>query len=278
MEPHLEQYKINFGENSPKEEITLVKRDEDPKNINPGKEYVFSTVSWPERKYFIMILSFLTAFSKGGEHILLLGAEPGRFLLHLMPLFPTLTWEIWNSNDYDKRLAPKRKEIWRNPFPLDANRKYQLPTLPNVAKDDRIFIISFLSNLDFNRKLLSNIDPNESLVLFNPPDVQFFDYLDGTLLLQPWNDQTSGETMLIPTGGRKKWEGKRYHAQMLEFDLMKRASYYEHNVQADGLDHCFDCSGEVAVWKLFLLSRKQIPEDTLVAEYINELTKFLLTA
>ena len=278
MEPHLEQNKINFDKEPPKGEITLLKKDEDPKPVDPNKKYIYSTLSWPERKYFVMILAFLSTFSKGGEHILLIGAEPAKFLLHLMPFFPSLTWEIWNSNNYDQRIRYRRKEVWSNPFPLNLNQRYQLPKLPNIARNDRIFIISFLQDLPFNQRLIQKIEPDESLVVFNPPNIEKFKYLEGTALLQPWNDQNSNETMLIPKNNSEAtWEGKRYYKQMLDFNLRTRVRYYDHSVVSEGLDHCFDCAAEVAVWKLYFLSKNQKPQNDIIGEHISELTKFLLT-
>ena len=53
-----------------------------------------------------------------------------------------------------------------------------------------------------------------------------------------------------------EWDNKMYEEQMFYFNNIIRVSYYEHDVEVEGLDHCYDCASEVYILKKYLLSSK----------------------
>ena len=121
--------------------------------------------------------------------------------------------------------------------------------------------------------IYQKVKPNVSLLNFQGVDGP---YLDGTLMLKPWNDPNSVETFLIPNGRHRNWELQRYREQIYQFNLETRPSYFPHNVVAEGLDHCFDCTAEVKIWELYLLSIGIIPNEHLIGDRINLLTELTL--
>lgn len=51
-----------------------------------------------------------------------------------------------------------------------------------------------------------------------------------------------------------------YEDVMFSFNTILRTSYFPHDVVGEGLDHCFDCSSEIQILRIYLLSHQgQIP-------------------
>ena len=48
---------------------------------------------------------------------------------------------------------------------------------------------------------------------------------------------------------------------MFHFNTETRTSYYEHDVKAAGIDHCFDCASEVLILEEYQRSRGVPDED-----------------
>jgi hypothetical protein len=79
------------------------------------------------------------------------------------------------------------------------------------------------------------------------------EYLAGTVYLPVWGPQTTTETRLIVEGvDTVRWDHKKYEEQMFYFNNVTRLCSYDHDVEAHGLDHCYDCAAEVAILKRYL--------------------------
>lgn len=79
------------------------------------------------------------------------------------------------------------------------------------------------------------------------------EYLDGTVYLPVWGPQSTTETRLVPHGhGRRVWNNTKYEEQMFYFNTRTRVQTYKHDVEATGIDHCFDCASEVCILRRYL--------------------------
>jgi hypothetical protein len=272
---HSQQFLNNFGIEPPVNPfISLRQKDANPQFPEQETEVpaIFTTIHWEERKYFTSLLIFLSTFSTGSEHVLILGGAPGSFLIPLIDLFPSLTWEIWDSSAaFDNRVAKNRK-IWKDKRNFNPRYPYRLP---DIAKSDRLFLISFRPEAEINQEAYLKVDPDEAMLYFDLKGQGKMSYLDGTLIYPLWGEQKSSSSFLIPNGKQKNWDVQRYRDQMYSFNLTTRAESYPHTVSANGIDHCFDCSGEVAAWELYSLSTGRVPSDFATSERINYLTKVL---
>ena len=83
------------------------------------------------------------------------------------------------------------------------------------------------------------------------------EYLDGDIYLPVWGPQTTTESRLITKKGallaRRTYHHDLYNNQMFYFRCYLRPALYPHQVQGvPGLDHCYDCSAEVAILSHYL--------------------------
>jgi cap2 methyltransferase len=92
-------------------------------------------------------------------------------------------------------------------------------------------------------------------------------YLRGDIFLPVWGGRTTTETRLIVSaekhqGDEKVYDHRWYESLMFYFNTVTRTQYYEHNVNGEGLDHCFDCSSEIFILKQYLRKYSQFSDDT----------------
>lgn len=66
---------------------------------------------------------------------------------------------------------------------------------------------------------------------------------------------------------------------MYHHNTVTRTSYYEHDVQCEGIDHCYDCSAEIFILKQYLNKMSGTKKDNInrdvsmmslnISEYIS---------
>lgn len=82
------------------------------------------------------------------------------------------------------------------------------------------------------------------------------EYLDGELYLPVWGPTSTTETRLVvqdPTGmSTKLYDNVKYEQQMFYFNTNTRICRYNHSMQADGFDHCYDCTAEASILQLYI--------------------------
>ena len=81
-------------------------------------------------------------------------------------------------------------------------------------------------------------------------------YLSGDVYLPIWGPITTSESRLIVSEDikEKEYDNTEYEDQMFFFNTHYRVGRSIHNVEGEGIDHCFDCASEVSVLKNYLLS------------------------
>ena len=67
-----------------------------------------------------------------------------------------------------------------------------------------------------------------------------------------WGPITTTEARLITKGGRKVYDNTHYEQQMFFFNTRMRPALYPHPVSGEGIDHCYDCTAEIAVLRQLL--------------------------
>lgn len=108
------------------------------------------------------------------------------------------------------------------------------------------------------------LQPKASMLKFRLPwgDGQSR-YLKGDIYLPVWGPQTTTETRLVVTDiDFVEYDNRKYWEQMFYFNTVTRVSYYKHDVDVPGMDHCYDCAAEVAVLKRYWDKRNVIGTAT----------------
>ena len=77
-------------------------------------------------------------------------------------------------------------------------------------------------------------------------------YLEGDIFFQIWPAGSSSECRLIVKENASKdkvYDSIKYEDQLFRFNQVERVMCYKHDVEVDGLDHCYDCRAEVFVFE-----------------------------
>jgi hypothetical protein len=59
----------------------------------------------------------------------------------------------------------------------------------------------------------------------------------------------------------RDWDNKKYEDQMYYFNTVTRVTYYDHQVEGDGIDHCFDCRSEIYVLQNYLIKSGKLAAE-----------------
>jgi hypothetical protein len=188
--------------------------------------------------------------------------------------------------------------LYQNPK-FDLRQAYFTDSEAAIFKDQKnILLISDIRNGDIDNEtdvdvqLIINQDmrdqerwyriikPKSALFKFRLPYVfegnpllnnkQTYTYLDGNIRIQAYARQTSAEGRLIPNGKNKEWNTEEYEDLYMTHNIY-RAARYEHE-EIEGLDHCFDCSLEVQLWKNYI---KKYNSKNTVQDLVDLLNKNL---
>jgi len=119
--------------------------------------------------------------------------------------------------------------------------------------------------LDMERQMQwhNMLQPEASMVKFRLPypgapdtPAGSTDYLEGDIFFPVWGGRTTTECRLVVSkshGGRiKNYCHRDYESLMYHFNTVTRTQYYEHDVNGEGLDHCFDCGSEILILQQYL--------------------------
>eukprot|EP00055_Hartaetosiga_balthica_P014198 m.76665 g.76665 ORF g.76665 m.76665 type:complete len:372 (-) comp8521_c2_seq7:136-1251(-) len=87
-------------------------------------------------------------------------------------------------------------------------------------------------------------------------------YLAGDIYFPIWGPITTTEARLMTTGGFCDYDNKAYEEQMFHFNTVRRVARYNHDVKGEGIDHCYDCMGEILILKDYLNKIRHIPLDS----------------
>jgi len=180
----------------------------------------FTTISNPSRSEFLTALSFLSLVSKRDDEIICLGFIPAH-IRSLARLFPQLQFR-----DRYQRHGQKRRILLG--FDLRDLRNY--------------------SNLYLNDDKIS-----WALFSFHPNG----EFLDGELLIPPYNDNFNPKIYLIPNEEKKKWNLKTFEDQIFSFNISDRMNNYPQPLPE--FDQCYDHSLEYHIWELYFLHQQEEP-------------------
>lgn len=214
-------------------------------------------------KLFVSELQFITTFWDPVKipklTILYIGAAPGHHLVTLIRMFPTVNWELYDLQQFDKGLYDLPN--------ITMYEKYFEPEdFPRYSGRNDVFMICDIRNLTYSqggkvrwswnneKKALDDMKLQESWVLAIRPmfaSLKFrlpyaekevltrlgknWEYLDGAVYVQPWVGHTSSETRLIvqrpvDISGqylKKQWDYPKFERQMYYHNMVRRLQEYD---------------------------------------------------
>ncbi|KAG2378520.1 hypothetical protein C9374_008159 [Naegleria lovaniensis] len=225
-----------------------------------------SVIHWGQRKLLMSEIEFLTEFGFPGATVVYAGAAPGNHTNFLSEMFPDLFFVLVDPSPFVCRPTDKIKII-NDYFTDDLAKEYSGKNVlfisdirtaepQRMSEDEVEKCVAWDNQAQMNWHHL--LKPKMSMLKFRLPyksDITpFMEYLDGEIYLPVWGPQTTSETRLICKGGcgTKIYDTQMYQDQMFFFNTRTRVYYYPHDVDAVGMDHCYDCRSEVYILELFL--------------------------
>jgi len=281
-----------------------------------NKEKEKTTVHYGRRQLLINEIEFLTiclcdlekefgleALKTKKLIVFYAGAAIGKHFLVLAEFFPIIHKFILVDKEefkleYGNKLFKKNIQCINRFFDINLAEKYL-----KEYNDEENYIRLFISDIrrtDKNETLIEEdmdlqanihrtLKPFKSYLKFRLP---YFDkrknniektYLGGDIYFLIWGRSHTSETRLLvhkDSLDSVTYDNRKYENQLFHFNKNERTFCYEHDIIADGFDHCYDCRAEIFVLEEYLKiydllkslfntidNKKKIAE---YANYINE--------
>jgi hypothetical protein len=250
-----------------------------------------TTQHWGQRKLFESELEFLSMYYTPGDTIVYVGSAPGTHLLLLSELFPGLSFILYDPSPFDAKLYDNPKFTIFQKFFGDGDalrykgKNYLFVSDIRTAEletDEESWIErKVASDMRHQERWYKLLQPKKALMKFRLPflnpgnpvlahDRTTFNYLDGDVYIQAFPRQLSAETRLVPNNKTKEWDLKLYEDAMFTHNIFFRINIYPYSEKVDGLDHCFDCASEVAIWKMFIEKTKSKESVSALSKKLNQ--------
>lgn len=274
-------------------------------------------VKWGQRKLLLSEIQFLNYFWDPIRYprpvIVYAGAAPGTHIAVLLEMFPTLTFQLYDTNVFSPLLANNtRVTLHARYFTDDEARRYHghangaffisdIRTANHLTETKEKVEDSVWRDMQAQERWANLMNPVESLLKFRLPYVygdkpKDIAYLNGLVFLQVWPGQSSSETRLVPsriTGARpagdsryeqKEWDAKDYEDRMMYHNSVRRETFHYENPLVEGkvgpiappelLDD-FDSAKEVSILMEYFVKGAITPSAELVLGLSRYITSVL---
>jgi len=211
---------------------------------------------WGQLKLLSCELLFLSLYSNDIDIVIYVGAAKGTHIYVLANLFNTISFHLYDTMPFDKKLKKCSNITMFNNYFTDTNIK----EYNQMGK--KYLFISDIRNLTYDRNKI-NMRKNQDMIWkdmllqqqwltvlnfkyaflkFRLPYPEDFvvskygdtiDYLDGVLFKQPYTSSMSTETRLLVDGSKlkfRKWNLKKYESKMFYHNKIIRQNYNYTNI------------------------------------------------
>lgn len=221
----------------------------DSKELVYDSSCVLSNVHWGQLKLFYSeFFVILKHLPESVNTILYVGAANGSHIFVLAKLFPRLTFYLYDSQRFDKRLYKLiNVKIFKKYFDEEEMEKWKEKNIPvffisdirnltydPMARDDDMRIKNekdVWSDMKLQESWIKELKPVISLVKFRLPFAYDFvleegrerKYLDGKVCFQTYNKPTSSESRLLIQGlEERNWDIIEYERKMYYHNCVTR--------------------------------------------------------
>jgi hypothetical protein len=235
------------------------------------KNELKTVLHWGQRKLLIGEIEFLianVACQDISHTVVYAGASPGYHITFLSKLFPSVTFELYDTSEFLVKATEKIK-LHNESFTDNIAKYYTnrnilfISDIRNLEMSDHFEDRKFVENLvrqDMNNqaKWVKIMKPLKAILKFRLPwNTEKTKYLKGEITLPVWGPQTTTETRLIVSGNYEEeieYDNRLYESEMFCFNTVTRVVCYPHlpeikidTVIGEGLDHCYDCTAEIRI-------------------------------
>ncbi len=229
-----------------------------------------------QRKLLLTEIAFLAMCSRPGDIVVYAGSAPGTHIPFLAELFDKLRFVLYDPREFDMSRARGREldriELHQALFTDDVARSFagqdnvlfisdiRTGSTGPTQEDDEAFERAVEENMTMQMRWCQLMRPRKASLKFRLPyRGGRTRYFAGQILIQPWAPDNSSETRLIAGpdfDDSTEYDADLYNAQMYYINaILRQWKFYAHGVPVDrakGMDHCFDCALEAAIWRLYL--------------------------
>ena len=223
--------------------------NENSEELEYDSSCVLNNVHWGQLKLFCSeMFVILKHLPENVNTVLYVGGANGSHIYVLAKFFPHLTFYLYDTQYFDKRLFKLiNVKIFKKYFDDKELRKWKSKDTPMFfisdirtltydpdAKDDEIRVkneSSVWEDMKLQESWIKELDPTVSLVKFRLPFAYDFilregekrPYLNGEVCFQIYNKPTSSETrLLIKDKEEKDWDIVEYERKMYYHNCMTR--------------------------------------------------------
>ncbi len=239
-------------------------------NINSKK--LSTTEHWGQRKLLLTEIEFLTNYGSDEDCLVVYaGAAPGSHVTYLSSLFPQLTFVLIDDKEFSLELTNKIK-IRSEKFTHDMAKRCSDPNRK----------VLFICNVrtfrpqgdgqNDGREDMQNqmnwhklMNPYMSLLNFRLPlQDGKSQYLEGYQIIEPWASKRATECRLIVKKDARMidYDHHDFEENLLNFHHGTRVMYYKHDIDNEGLDHCYDCRAEIFILQEYLIKVQHVKNDS----------------
>ncbi|CAF0994879.1 unnamed protein product [Brachionus calyciflorus] len=250
-----------------------------------------STIHFGQRKLLLSEIEFLTIVTNELHSMntnkkvvfIYAGAAPGNHTPMIIEMFPFIDLFVLvdpaKFKFSEKKVKDKVKiynECFTNKMAEDFRQEYKdchILFVSDIRTANHRILTAETTELKIEKDMIDQMEwyktlkPFKSMFKFRLPYVgdnqhakTQLEYLDGVSYFQAWEGKTSSETRLIvdQNADMKLYDCVQYEDIMYRFNTVERVICYKHDIDAPGLDHCYDCRTEVYILEEFLNSKSKI--------------------
>lgn len=238
-----------------------------------------------QRKLLLVEAEFLTYYGNLAKTVVYAGAAPGIHCRLLAKMFPEHTFELYDPRPFSKRLEGVSNIHLHQDYFTDAvaTKWSSQPTLfmcdiRSGDSNESDFEDHIVTNMLSQMRWVNILKPKMSLLKFRLPFTPgTTHYLDGKILLQPWQPTMSTECRLVTDGSKTRDYDHTEHEQKLyRHNIAGRLQTYPHPLgrcpDVPGIDRCYDCTAEIMIICEWMRSRGVIPTVDNVGEKMREIS------
>lgn len=232
-----------------------------------------TVVHWGQRKLLLSEIEFLTRYGEGCARVLYAGAAPGTHIPFLATLFPQFTFVLVDPGEFKISSSQVPSiEVRREFFSATLAEKLREPgdgwgtsktlfisdvrTADSKIHNAMQVDAKVLEDMRMQQEWVRILRPRRAMLKFRLPYAPGeTEYLDGEIFLPVWGPPTTTEARLVTDGQSvRSYDHTAYEEQMAFFNTVTRISRYPTPMVGHGLDECFDCASEMAIFQAYLAS------------------------
>jgi cap2 methyltransferase len=238
-----------------------------------------TVIHWGQRKLLMSEIEFLSLFGDGepGKMVVYAGAAPGTHIAFLSGMFPELHFFCVDPAPFTVKETAKItivQDFFSDEMAQRLGEEHpgllfisDIQTSDWTRDNDQVIEERLKQDMIMQQDWHMLMKPMRSMLRFKLPwAAGFTSFLDGDVYLPVWGPITTTETRLISkenTTVLVEYDHKKYEEQLFYFNTVARPALYQHNVQGEGIDHCYDCRAEIHILSSYLEKFKVVPEDQL---------------